>query len=141
MKQVDFIASLDNGYILQPKNSRLAIAEWTASGTSLGDTPQFIAPLHIHHNDDEAWYILEGALGFKVGDKEIEVNANQAVVVPRGTPHTFWNPKPGTARYIIIMTSRIRSLIDAIHATEQRNLETLKELFIRYESELLELNE
>ncbi|MCJ8010782.1 cupin domain-containing protein [Paenibacillus sp. KQZ6P-2] len=138
MTQVDFFASLVNGQPLEPEGSRLAIAEWTALGTALGDTPQLIAPLHIHHNDDEAWYVLEGTLGFKVGDMIVEANANQAVVVPRGTPHTYWNPKPATARYIIIMTSQIRSLIDEIHATEQRNIETLKEIFRKYESELLE---
>ncbi|WP_233532181.1 cupin domain-containing protein [Paenibacillus alkalitolerans] len=139
MTQPDFIASLSNGQILEPKGAMLAIAEWTASGTPSGEKPEWIAPLHIHHKDDEAWYVLEGTLGFKVGESVIEAGANQSVVVPRETPHTYWNPKPGDARYLIIMTSKIRSLIDAIHAAEQRDFNSLKELFAKYDSELLEM--
>jgi mannose-6-phosphate isomerase-like protein (cupin superfamily) len=27
--------------------------------------PVYIAPLHIHHDDDEAWYVLEGGLAVR----------------------------------------------------------------------------
>lgn len=138
MTQASYFASLVNGQPLEPEGSKLTIAEWTAPGTPLGDTHLLIAPLHIHHNDDEAWYVLEGTLGFQVGAMKIEVNANEAVVVPRGTPHTYWNPKPATSRYLIVMSTQIRTLIDEIHATEPRNDENMKDLFRRYESELLE---
>ena len=42
------------------------LVEWTAE---VG--PHWIAPLHVHHADDEAWYVLEGELGFRLGDEEV----------------------------------------------------------------------
>src|SRR5215471_8962035 len=66
------------------------IAEWQDPGGPT-DPPRYIAPLHIHHHDDEAWYVLEGVLRVKVGDKEVEAQPGSAVMVPRGTSHTYWN--------------------------------------------------
>ncbi|MBS4197374.1 cupin domain-containing protein [Bacillus sp. FJAT-49870] len=113
------------------------MAEWNAEGTPEGETPMLMAPLHLHHEDDEAWFILEGTLGFQIGDETIEANCNEAVIVPHGTPHTFWNPKQEPARYLIIMTKQTKTLIEAIHSTSDRSSETMKKLFAQYGAELL----
>lgn len=133
----ELILNTRNGQTLAPEGSNITIAEWKAEGTPEGETPMFIAPLHLHHEDDEAWFILEGTLGFQIGDETIEANRNEAVIVPRGTPHTFWNPKQETARYLIIMTKQTKTLIEAIHSTEDRNPEFMKKLFEQYGAELL----
>jgi mannose-6-phosphate isomerase-like protein (cupin superfamily) len=73
------------------------------------------APLHVHHEDDEAWYVLSGTLGFRLGDEEVEANAGSAVLARRGTAHTFWNAGPGEAQYLLVMTPRIARLIEEIH--------------------------
>ena len=65
------------------------LAEWADAGESSAERP--IAPLHLHHSDDEAWYVLEGTLGFVRGDERLEAPAGSAVLVPRGVAHTFWN--------------------------------------------------
>ena len=62
------------------------LVEWTAE---IGD--HWIAPLHVHHSDDEAWYVLAGELGFRLGNEEVIAGAGSAVLAPRGTPHTYWN--------------------------------------------------
>src|ERR1051326_136358 len=82
------------------------IAEWQDAGAPPGP-PRLIAPLHVHHKDDEAWYVLEGTLRVRVGDEEVEARTGAAVFVPRGTPHTYWNPGPGKLRYLLVMTSSI----------------------------------
>ena len=46
-------------------------------------------PLHIHHHEDEAWYILDGKMTFFVGDQSLEATAGCFVYAPRGIPHTF----------------------------------------------------
>ena len=112
------------------------IAEWRDAGGPPGP-PRFIAPLHLHNNDDEAWYVLEGTLRVRVGDKDVEAKAGSAVFVPRGTPHTYWNPGPGLLRYLLVMTPRIYELIQAIHALKERTPATLQEVFRKYDSELL----
>jgi len=121
-----------------PKAPNLVVEEWSAPGTPDGAMAEWIAPLHVHYQDDEAWYVLEGVMGFRSGDEVIEIRAGGRIVIPAGTPHTYWNPSPVEARYVIIMTARIRALIDAIHSAKQRDSITLKTLFRQYDSELLE---
>jgi mannose-6-phosphate isomerase-like protein (cupin superfamily) len=46
-------------------------------------------PLHIHHNEDEAWYVLDGKISFYVGDEVLEAGGGSFVFAPTGIPHTF----------------------------------------------------
>lgn len=46
-------------------------------------------PLHIHRNEDEAWYVLDGGMTFYVGDEVLEATPGTFVYAPRGLPHTF----------------------------------------------------
>jgi len=112
------------------------IAEWRDAGAPPGP-PRFIAPLHLHHHDDEAWYVLEGTLCVRVGDKDVEAQAGSAVFVPRGTPHTYWNPGPGPTRYLLVMTANIFRLIQEIHAMSDRSPAALDAVFEKYDSERL----
>ena len=109
------------------------IAEWHDDGGTSADWP--IAPLHVHHEDDEAWYVLEGRLGFQLGGERLEAPAGSAVLVPRGTPHAYWNAAGGRTRYVIVLTPRIAALVDALHRPEARD--RFHELFREHASELL----
>jgi len=112
------------------------IAEWQDAGAPPGP-PRWIAPLHLHRSDDEAWYVLEGRLCVKRGDEEIELRAGSAILVSRGTPHTYWNPAPHRVRYLLVMTPRIHALIQEIHATQERTPAIMRSLFQKFDSELL----
>jgi mannose-6-phosphate isomerase-like protein (cupin superfamily) len=124
------------GNILGSVGDAFAIAEWRDAGGPPGP-PRLIAPLHVHHHDDEAWYVLEGTLHVKVGKNEVEVHAGSGVSVRRGTPHTYWNPGPGPVRYLLIMTPNILRLIQEIHAMQDRTPTALKAVFEKYDSSLL----
>src|SRR5262245_22056169 len=111
------------GNVIGAPNGAFVIAEWSDPGAVIDPAtgaPRRIAPLHVHHRDDEAWYVLEGALRIRVGDKEVETRAGSAVFVPRGTPHTYWNAEPAPARHLLIMTANIHRLIQAIHGMKDR---------------------
>jgi mannose-6-phosphate isomerase-like protein (cupin superfamily) len=129
-------APLLGGSTLGTGKNSFVIAEWGDAGGPPGP-PRFIAPLHLHHNDDEAWYVLEGTLCVRVGDEDVEAKAGAAVFVPRGTPHTYWNPGPGPLRYLLVMTPRIYELIQGIHAMKERTPSALKAIFREHDSELL----
>jgi quercetin dioxygenase-like cupin family protein len=58
-------------------------------------------PLHVHHGEDEAWFVLEGALTFQVGDATWTAEAGAFVWAPRGLPHTFRVDSP-TARLLAL---------------------------------------
>jgi mannose-6-phosphate isomerase-like protein (cupin superfamily) len=124
------------GSTLGTGKDSFVIAEWRDAGGPPGP-PRFIAPLHLHHNDDEAWYVLEGMLCVRVGDRDVEAKAGSAVFVPRGTPHTYWNPGPGLLRYLLVMTPRIYELLQAIHTLKERTPAVLQAVFRKYDSELL----
>lgn len=121
------LGTVDDGFV---------IAEWRDGGGPAGP-PRLIAPPHIHHRDDEAWYVLEGTLCVKRGDEEVIANAGSGVFVPRGIAHTYWNPGPGPVRYLLCMTPNILRLIQAIHALEDRSPSRLAALFEQHDSTLL----
>jgi quercetin dioxygenase-like cupin family protein len=47
------------------------------------------SPLHVHHREDEWFYVIEGELTFWVGGEVIEAPAGSFVYGPRDVPHTF----------------------------------------------------
>jgi mannose-6-phosphate isomerase-like protein (cupin superfamily) len=46
-------------------------------------------PLHIHHDADESWYVIDGRLTVIVGDERIEAGPGDFVFGPMGVPHAF----------------------------------------------------
>ena len=124
------------GNVLGSINDNFVIAEWRDAGGQSGP-PRYIAPLHLHHKDDEAWYVLDGTLRVRMGDKEVEAHAGSGVLVPRGTAHTYWNPGPQPLRYLLIMTPNIYHMIQELHKLPDRSQATLQALFKKHDSELL----
>jgi quercetin dioxygenase-like cupin family protein len=59
------------------------------------------SPLHVHHREDEWFYVLEGALTFWVGGSVIEAPAGSFVYGPRDVPHTFVVSSP-EARFLLV---------------------------------------
>ena len=47
------------------------------------------APLHVHHREDEAFWILEGNVTFEVGGATIEAGPGDYVFGPRDIPHRY----------------------------------------------------
>jgi quercetin dioxygenase-like cupin family protein len=47
------------------------------------------SPLHVHHREDEWFYVVEGELTFWVGGQVINAPAGAFVYGPRDIPHTF----------------------------------------------------
>ena len=46
-------------------------------------------PMHHHHNE-QVTYILEGALKFAIGGKEVVVRAGEVLCIPSNVPHEAW---------------------------------------------------
>jgi len=62
--------------------------------------PGRLVPPHVHHDEDELSYVLEGTFGVRVGEETATVGPGTYVFKPRGVPHTFWNAGPAPARLI-----------------------------------------
>jgi mannose-6-phosphate isomerase-like protein (cupin superfamily) len=110
------------------------IVDWTAPGNPPTDPGRPIAGLHLHRSDDEAWFVLEGRLGFRVGDEQREVGPGESILVTRGTPHSYWNAVGEPTRYLLVMTPRIHQLIEALHRGDRSDF---AQIFAEHDSELL----
>jgi quercetin dioxygenase-like cupin family protein len=47
-------------------------------------------PLHVHHNEDEAIYLLEGRLRVHIAGAEHVLETHGFFFIPRGVPHAFF---------------------------------------------------
>jgi quercetin dioxygenase-like cupin family protein len=61
-------------------------------------------PPHIHRNEDETFYIVEGQCDFLLGDETIMGGPGDFINVPRGTVHRFHNSGPTATRMILTFT-------------------------------------
>ena len=60
-------------------------------------------PPHIHTNEDECFYILEGRVTFTVDGQELGASAGGWAVIPKGTVHTF-KVEGESARMLVYFT-------------------------------------
>jgi quercetin dioxygenase-like cupin family protein len=61
----------------------LAIFEQTSISPGRG------TPLHVHPNQDELFYVLEGHYYFQVGDDKHELTQGDSIFLPRNVPHAW----------------------------------------------------
>ena len=66
-------------------------------------TPAGLVPLHVHHREDEAFYVLDGDLTIHIGDATHEAKAGSFVFGPRDVPHRYVVNSP-TARLLMIFS-------------------------------------
>jgi len=59
------------------------------------------SPLHVHHNEDEWFYVTEGELTFWVGGRIIHAPTGAFVFGPRDIPHTFM-VSSAQARFLLV---------------------------------------
>ena len=67
------------------------------------EPPNFEGPLHVHHREEEGFYILEGSAMFQIGDRMVEARAGDYLLGPRDVPHKFDTGSEG-CRMLFIMT-------------------------------------
>lgn len=61
-------------------------------------------PRHVHHAEDEAFFILSGEVEFWLAGQRIVRGPGEAVFVPRGTEHTFRVLGDKPCRHLVILT-------------------------------------
>lgn len=75
--------------------SGVAVLEYT---TQKGEEP----PDHTHHTEDEMFYVLEGAVTFRCGEKTFEVEQGGFILLPRGIKHGYTLRSEGPIRLLVI---------------------------------------
>ena len=99
-----------------------ALAEIKATAADTGghltvvevtDPPGVQAPLHVHHREDEAFWVLEGDVTFEVGGMTIQAGAGDFVFGPRDVPHRYTVGDAGSRMLFMLTPRRFEALVRA----------------------------
>jgi quercetin dioxygenase-like cupin family protein len=99
-----------------------ALAEIKATAADTGglmsivevtEPPGAQAPLHVHHRDDEGFWVLEGEVSFEVGGETIEAGAGDYVFGPRDIPHRFTVGPQGCRMLFVLVPGGFEDLVRA----------------------------
>ena len=113
------------------------------------EPPGAEAPLHVHHNEDEAFWIVEGEATFKVGDATIAESAGDYAFGPRDVPHRYRVGASGCRMLFILTPAGFEDLVRLISVPaadrtlpptpqEPAGLEDLGEVIAGYGCEILD---
>jgi quercetin dioxygenase-like cupin family protein len=81
----------------QDTNGAFALSELTAQ-------PEFAPPPHIHHREDESFYILEGQFEFLDNDRIFTAGAGAFIYLPKGRLHMHRAAGGAPARALVLVT-------------------------------------
>lgn len=70
-------------------------------------------PLHLHTDEDEAFYLLGGGMRFRCGEDEFDVSPGDFVLVPRGVPHAFKVSASGAHTLQVATSGELAAFIEA----------------------------
>jgi quercetin dioxygenase-like cupin family protein len=92
---------------------------------------------HYHESWDETVYGLEGAMTFRVDDREITLAARQTLFIPRGIVHAFRNDGEGPATCLVVLTPGALGIdyfreVAALLAADAPDLAQMGEIMRRY---------
>jgi mannose-6-phosphate isomerase-like protein (cupin superfamily) len=65
--------------------------------------PEGPQPLHVHHREDEGFWILEGEVTFEVGEETIKASPGSFVFGPKDIPHRY-TVESGPARMLFVIS-------------------------------------
>jgi quercetin dioxygenase-like cupin family protein len=94
-------------------SSGISVLEHQASR---GDSP----PLHVHHDEDEIFHVLEGEVRYRVGDQERRANVGETLLAPKGVPHTYRVESP-EARMLTITRGEFENFVRAFGRPAERD--------------------
>lgn len=63
--------------------------------------PGIGSPYHVHHNEDESFYVIEGSVRFVSGDQSWIGGPGSLVFLPRDVPHGFEVYGETEARFLL----------------------------------------
>ncbi len=88
---------------------------------------------HVHANEDEILYVLEGELAVWVGDEAVGAAAGTCVVLPRGVEHSYVVGSAGARLLVVLAPAGLEGYFDeASAALGEVDVERLIAVAARY---------
>jgi mannose-6-phosphate isomerase-like protein (cupin superfamily) len=66
--------------------------------------PGIATPLHVHHNEAEAFYVLQGSIAYEGGGELFHLEEGDFLYLPVNVPHRFRITGDTLARYLALMS-------------------------------------
>lgn len=73
----------------------------------------FASPLHVHHDEHEAFYILEGSAEVHCGDEVFHLGPGGFVLLPSGIPHWHQVSSDAPMRSLVMTTGQFEQYVIA----------------------------
>ncbi len=74
-------------------------------------TPEGSVPLHVHHREDEAFFVLDGEVTFSIGDDVFEAGPGAFAFGPRDIPHRYTVRTPSARMLMVFSPSGFEGFI------------------------------
>jgi quercetin dioxygenase-like cupin family protein len=134
----------------------LAVIKATAEDTGgqmtiveVTEPPGTEAPLHVHRNEDEAFWVLEGDLTLEIGDTTVEAHAGDYAFGPRGIPHRYTVGERGCRMLFLLTPGGFEDLVLAMsepagartlppRSAEEPDIAEIKSIAAAHGSEVLD---
>jgi quercetin dioxygenase-like cupin family protein len=119
----------------------LATSESTGGSYGLVDMIEVAAgdmpPLHVHHDHDEGFLLLDGELSLFLPDREIALRPGEFVLAPRAVPHTY-QVGDSSARWLVVsLPAGFERFVEEIAALDELNPDALAATGATYGIEIL----
>jgi len=59
-------------------------------------------PRHLHHEQEEWFYVIDGEYAVEIGDKRYRLGPGDSVLAPRSVPHVWAHVGEGIGRQLIV---------------------------------------
>jgi quercetin dioxygenase-like cupin family protein len=94
-------------------------------------------PLHLHHREDEGFYVLGGEVTLYLPGRSLTLRAGDFFLAPRGIPHTY-ETGPEGARVLLTSTpSGLERFVAEVAALEHVDPAALTAVAAKYDIEIL----
>ena len=87
--------------------TRKVASERTGGAYSLFEAvaqPRGSVPPHIHHREDECFYILESEFEFMIEGQSVRTSTGSLIYIPKGTLHSYENITESLGRMLVSQT-------------------------------------
>ncbi len=103
--------------------------------------PQSGPPLHIHRQEDQTFYIVEGEFEIQCGDQRFQVTRGAITFLPRNIPHTYKNCGNSSGTLLEINTpagfEQFYEEVNLLPEDESSDMQKISEIAKKFDLELL----
>ena len=95
------------------------------------------SPLHVHHNEDEGFYVLGGEVTLFMPGEEVTLREGDYFLAPRGVPHTYDVGDRGAQWLITSTPAGFERFVAAVADLDAVDPETLTRVAADHDIEIL----